>query len=198
MRFLVFGATSLVFWCRPLSRFPMRHSIHEQTRLYMVACYAVCMQRVLLVVGVLVLVGIAGWAFWGGGVQERQTVSSAAIETAVLSLGASEVVVEVADTSETRRRGLSGREELPWGTGLFFVFDEPGEHGIWMPDMNFAIDVLWLDSDMRVVHIVEHMSPESYPEVFRSPVPALYVLEVPAGYVAAEGLCVGDVATLVE
>lgn len=115
-------------------------------------------------------------------------------ETPELVIGGSSIAVEVADTPEERRQGLSGRSELPWGSGLFFVFEEAGSHGIWMPDMQFAIDVLWLDERMQVVHIVEEMMPESYPKVFESPVPAQYVLEVPAGFVAAHKLTVGEVA----
>lgn len=165
------------------------------------ACYACCMSRSAVLFASTVFAACVVFLLFGR--TSRNTVSEESYvvpvaPAAVLVLGSTTIAVEVADTPEERRQGLSGRNELPWGSGLFFVFDESGSHGIWMPDMQYAIDVLWLDESMQVVHIVEDMRPESYPEVFRSPAPARYVLEVPAGYVASEGIERSMEAVLVE
>jgi uncharacterized membrane protein (UPF0127 family) len=73
----------------------------------------------------------------------------------------------------------SEREDDP---GLLFVFDEPGLHGIWMKDMRFPIDILWLDDAFQVVDVRKNVAPDSYPTVFKPTKPARYVLEVTAGF----------------
>ena len=107
------------------------------------------------------------------------------------------VRVEVVSTPEAMQKGLSGRASLAEGTGMFFVFEKSDYFGIWMPDMHFPIDVLWFDEEMHVVYIVENMSPDSYPKVFTPTAPARYILEVPAGFVKAHGIQLGDEGELV-
>ncbi len=108
-----------------------------------------------------------------------------------LSIGSATVRAEIAETTEQRVRGLSGRVQLGKDEGMLFVFSVPGTYAIWMPDMNFPIDIIWLDENMNVVDIKEHATPESYPEKFKPNKPASYVLEVSSGYVKEKGIQVG-------
>jgi len=89
--------------------------------------------------------------------------------------------LEIADTDAERILGLSGRESLPAGMGLLFVFEEPGMHGFWMKDMKFAIDIIWLGENYEVLGIEKNVSPQTYPEVFYPPQPVKYVLETNPG-----------------
>jgi uncharacterized protein len=93
------------------------------------------------------------------------------------------VKADISDTNALRVRGLSGRSSLQDGTGMWFVFEAEESHSIWMKEMNFSLDILWFDAGLRLVHIKENATPESFPEAFRSSSPDLYVLEVPAGFV---------------
>jgi uncharacterized membrane protein (UPF0127 family) len=90
--------------------------------------------------------------------------------------------VDVADTPQQRGQGLSGRPELAAGTGMLFVYDDPGVRRFWMYDMRFPIDLTWI-GDGRVVGI-ETLQPcpsrEECP-THESPAPVDLVLEVPAG-----------------
>lgn len=108
-----------------------------------------------------------------------------------ISVGESWLTVEVADTELARERGLSGRASLKEGTGLLFVFDKDGTWGIWMKDMNFPIDIVWLDASGVVVSVAAEVSPDTYPEVFYPSALARYVLEVPAGYAEKAGIAEG-------
>jgi len=92
-----------------------------------------------------------------------------------------EFLLEVADTPKSRERGLSIREPLCANCGMLFVFDHPGTYSIWMKNMFFPIDVLWLDENKKVIHIVDNMSPESFPQTFTSESPARYILEIQSG-----------------
>ena len=112
------------------------------------------------------------------------------ITQGVVEIGEVEFSVHVADTPALRTLGLSGRDSLARGTGLFFVFDEPGMHGFWMKDMNFAIDIVWITEDLYVDSITRGAHPDSFPQVFYPASPVVYVLEVPAG--DAETIKIGD------
>lgn len=100
--------------------------------------------------------------------------------------------VEVADVASERSQGLSGRSALANDEGMLFVFPESGRFGFWMKDMEFSIDIIWIDEDKRIVHIEENVSPSTYPEAFYSSTNARYVLEVYTGQAAAQGLGLGD------
>lgn len=112
--------------------------------------------------------------------------------TSIFTIRDGVVRAEVVSRPEDIEKGLSGRAGLAKDSGMFFDFGKSSFYGIWMPDMHFSIDVLWFDETMRVVYIVEAMSPESYPKVFMPTSPARYVLEVPDGFVKSHGIRVGD------
>jgi len=107
-------------------------------------------------------------------------------------IGETLVIIEVADDEVERDRGLSGRDKLEPNRGMMFVFDQLDFHGIWMKDMKFPIDIIWLDDTQQVVTIKTYISPDSYPEVFRPTQESLYVLEVPAGFVKTAEIKIGD------
>ena len=107
-------------------------------------------------------------------------------------LGDKSFQVTIADSQAEQIKGLSGSPQLPAGEGKLFIFNKPEKHGIWMKDMLFAIDIIWLNEAGKVIHIAPNIAPESYPEVFRPPEVARFVLEVPSGTVAAANLSPGD------
>jgi len=104
------------------------------------------------------------------------------------------IPVELATTSEAVARGLSGRASLDYNKGLLFIFPSPYRYRFWMPDMNFPIDILWLDQD-KIVDITKEATNIFDPlnPVFYQPnEPALYVLEVNAGFAESHQLKIGD------
>ena len=70
-----------------------------------------------------------------------------------ISINGFKVLLALASTDEQRIKGLSGLEKLNENEGMLFLFDKPSKQGFWMNEMKFPIDILWLDSDSRVVHI---------------------------------------------
>lgn len=112
------------------------------------------------------------------------------------SIGGTHLKIEIADTDEERTLGLSHRDSLAADSGLFFVFEKPRNVGIWMKDMKFSIDIIWIDENLRVIHVKEKAAPQSFPEIFVAPQHALYVLEVNAGFVEKNKIKVGDIVTL--
>jgi uncharacterized protein len=108
-----------------------------------------------------------------------------------ITIGSTTLKLEIADTSAERVQGLSGRSSLPQDTGLLFVFDKPEMWGFWMKDMNFSIDIIWLDESYTVVGLKENATPESYPQTFKSEKPALYVLETNTGFIKTHRIKLG-------
>lgn len=98
--------------------------------------------------------------------------------------------VLVADTPALRERGLSGMSRLD-ADGMLFIFDQP-DNGLWMKDMVFPLDIIWISPDLQVVDITEDATPESYPHLFHSQHPAQFAVEVPAGFVRQHHISIGD------
>lgn len=110
-----------------------------------------------------------------------------------VSIGGQLVQARVADTDDSRRKGLSGTQPLGANEGMLFVFDTPSRWGIWMREMKYSLDIVWLDSEKRVIYIEENVSPKTYPKVFLPDRDALYVIELPAGFVSKYSVSWGQV-----
>src|SRR3990172_7583474 len=102
------------------------------------------------------------------------------------------LTVEVARTSAEQIRGLSGRPDLKPGHGMLFVYDRPQSVGIWMKDMRFPLDILWIRGS-RIVKIEKRAPPldPNGPERTYTATADL-VLEVPAGFTDRERIHLGD------
>ena len=99
--------------------------------------------------------------------------------------------MEVASKETQRDQGLSMRECFPSDGALLFVFPTDDKFGIWMKDMRFPIDVVWLNKDKKIVSIHTGMQPDSYPKIYYPDADARYVLEFAQGTASALGLQVG-------
>lgn len=111
-----------------------------------------------------------------------------------VTFGNEAIKVRLADNEKERTQGLSGTKQLGERRGLLFVFEDNGFWGIWMKDMNYPIDIVWLNERKEVVHIEQHILPQSYPKTFMPPVPARYVLELPADATEKYDIKQGDQA----
>jgi len=117
-------------------------------------------------------------------------------QTNEVRLGAGVFNVRIASTDEARKQGLSGVEKLDANGGLLMVFDTDGYQGIWMKDMKIPLDIIWLNSEKKVVYIVTDASPDlGTSKIFTPKDLSRYVLEVPAGTVKSAGIKIGSVAT---
>ncbi|HEY0908385.1 MAG TPA: DUF192 domain-containing protein [Candidatus Paceibacterota bacterium] len=116
-------------------------------------------------------------------------------ENAAVTLNGAVFKAIVADTPASRERGLSGSKPLASDEAMLFVFEIPDDVGFWMKDMNYSIDIVWLDANMKVIHIEKDVAPETYPTVFYPEGAALYVLEFSAGTADRIGLKLGDIAS---
>lgn len=93
--------------------------------------------------------------------------------------------VSRADTMWSRLRGLLGRRRLQADEGLWMV---PSQ-GIHTIGLLFAIDLVYLDADLRVIHLIEHLGPFRVAPVKTG---AQTVLELPVRTIYASRTKVGD------
>lgn len=103
--------------------------------------------------------------------------------------------VEIAAEPELRAQGLMYRDQLRPATGMLFFFPTDGDYGFWMKNTLIPLDMIWLDSERKVVHIKNDVPPcriEECPS-YDPGVPSRYVLELAAGEAAKHRLTVGDV-----
>lgn len=88
--------------------------------------------------------------------------------------------VWVANDTFEQQLGLSDTFCLPPGQGLLFEFSQTEVQKFWMKDMNYPIDIIWLDDTLKEVGRVKNADPKNYPDIYSSPQPVKYVLEVNA------------------
>ena len=99
--------------------------------------------------------------------------------------------LELARTVWSRTRGLLGRAPLGRGEGLLI---EPCQ-SVHMFFMRYAIDVVFLDREYRVVALRRELRPWRVTRYYRD---ARSALELPAGAAAEAGLEPGHQLALVE
>lgn len=103
---------------------------------------------------------------------------------------------ELAANESDRARGLMFRIEQQFGPeqAMVFLFEELGDLSFWMKNMNFAIDMVWLSPDMKVVSIEHDVPPcEKEPCRFYTPMQkAQLVIELYRGTAKKEHLKNGD------
>ena len=114
------------------------------------------------------------------------------LPTAEMTVGGVALTVELAIEPAAKSRGLGYRPGLEPGTGMLFVDEAAEVQSFWMGGMRFCLDIVWIDGG-RIVGAAESVCPDppGTPDAerprFRSPQPVQYVLEVPAGWLAAHG-----------
>jgi len=113
--------------------------------------------------------------------------------------------VQIADTDPRRARGLMFQEQIPFNQGMLLVFDSPGNYSIWMLNMQFALDIFWIDDDGKVVHIEKNVPPcktavetVTCPSYRSGDKDAQYVLEVTAGFVDKNNITTDSILEIIS
>jgi hypothetical protein len=117
-------------------------------------------------------------------------------DTTMVTFKNTTVLAEVSDTDTKRILGLSGRKNLSEGEGMWFDFKTNTNTGFWMKEMNFSIDMLFLNKDFKIIYIKENATPESFPESYGPLIPYRYVLEVPSGFTKKYSISLEDTVSL--
>lgn len=117
-------------------------------------------------------------------------------------LGGEEFKVLVADTQNHRIAGWSNHKDMGEYGGMLFVFPGAGQHTMVMRDMLFPLDIVWFNG-RTIVDMAPNLPPE--PEKneaeltpYFARLPSTIVLELPAGFIKAHGLKIGDTIEILK
>ena len=95
--------------------------------------------------------------------------------------------VYLALTPEQQRRGLMHVRQLPWWSGMLFVYRDDDMHSMWMKNTYIPLDILFIRGDGSVASIAEMTEPLSLQSI-ASIEPVAYVLELNGGISAKLGI----------
>lgn len=116
-------------------------------------------------------------------------------ETALVSVGGKNLTAALSTTPKSQSEGLAIKDSINQNEGMLFIFESPQKYSFWMKDMKFPIDILWMDSSGKIVHIEKNLQPC----IFLLPCPSysppedsLYVLEVISNFTNKFDINIGD------
>ncbi|MBI5436361.1 MAG: DUF192 domain-containing protein [Nitrosomonadales bacterium] len=107
-----------------------------------------------------------------------------------LMVGNQRIHAELADTPQSRERGLMQRDHLCADCGMLFVFAEAGRYNFWMKDTPLPLSIAFIAANGAIINIAE-MRPNTT-ELHRANGEALYALEMNSGWFARNGIKPGD------
>lgn len=95
--------------------------------------------------------------------------------------------VEIVQDAESRQLGLMYREKLEENHGMLFVFESTQILSFWMRNTFIPLDIAFIDAAGVIVDI-QRMEPLDESKQYISAAPALYALEVNAGWFEKNGV----------
>ena len=102
--------------------------------------------------------------------------------------------IEIAKGDRQTSQGLMWRRSMADNQGMLFFMPELKPQSFWMLNTYISLDIIYVGEDKRVVSIAKNTTPKSTDPV-PSEGPALYVLEVNAGFSDRHGIKKGDELT---
>ena len=101
--------------------------------------------------------------------------------------------VEIADEDEERMKGLMFKEKLNENDGMLFVFDNEEEQTFWMKNTLIPLDMIFINKNFTIVDIKYAVPCKEEPcALYKSALPAEYVLEVNGHYTVKNNINVGN------
>ena len=146
----------------------------------------------------VVLFAIAGVAYFYIDAQPDPSVKSMRKVSAEIENKTFTLYAPTGD--EGLQRGLAAFNEIEPNEGMIFRGLPVGVQTFWMKDMKFDIDILWINKDNEVIHIVYDASKDSYPTKFENPTarPSAYVIELAAGTAEKNNIAPGSIVKITE
>lgn len=105
--------------------------------------------------------------------------------------GQARFTVDLADTPETRSRGLMFVRSMPKSTGMLFVYDSPQRATFWMRNTLISLDMIFTDDTGTVRHVHHNAIPGDETTIDGGN-DVLTVLEINGGMARAMGIDTGS------
>lgn len=146
---------------------------------------------ILAALGAAILLSIAPAYACESPPQPRLKTETLTLETL---RGVSEFTVELAVTPEEKACGLMKRPRMAAFEGMLFRQNPPGPAYFWMKNTPAPLDMIFIDAEGRVIHVIEHTIP--YSTTARgTDLPTTGILELRAGMANRLTIERGDIVT---
>ena len=114
-----------------------------------------------------------------------------------IKIGEKNYNLEVVKSEEDLQKGLSKFEDISDNQGMLFIFDTPGRWNIWMKDMKFNIDIIFLNEKNEVVSLFKNVKFETHENVYQyrryqPDYDSKYVIELKEGEIEKNKIKIGD------
>ncbi len=116
---------------------------------------------------------------------------SAKSKIPTISINGIKLDIEIVQDPDARAQGLMHRKELPENQGMLFVFETTRILSFWMRNTFIPLDIAFIDNSGKIVDI-QMMEPLDESKQYTSSAPALYALEVNAGWFKKNGIKIGS------
>ena len=99
--------------------------------------------------------------------------------------------IEIADNEQKTAQGLMYRNAMPRNAGMLFLMPREDIQSFWMRNTYIPLDMIFVNSNKEIVTIHANTTPMNE-NSYISKAPALYVVEVNAGYCNKNNIKEGD------
>src|SRR3989338_4003843 len=111
---------------------------------------------ITIAVTIFLTATIAYFAFQGESEVTYWQSDENKIEEKIILINNRELIVEIADEPHEQSLGLSGRKPLNDNQGMLFIFPQTGFYEFWMKDMEFSLDLIWIDENNNIIEITKN------------------------------------------
>jgi uncharacterized membrane protein (UPF0127 family) len=144
----------------------------------------------LPIIVISIIIGILGLVF----IPSEVKIKNLDFSKGTIKIGNKIMKVEVADSESERQRWLTFRNErLGPDSGLLLIYDKPDLYSMWLLNIRYPLDLLWLDQSGNVVYIKENAHPcnnilDASQCTFKNTMPAKFILATDSGFVSKNNI----------
>lgn len=128
-------------------------------------------------------------AAWSLGMSAVACSHTSTLQRAQLSAGIHIIHAEIANSPESRERGLMLRQSLGANEGMLFVFDKPDQQCFWMRNTLIALSIAFIADDGSIINLADMTPKTETPHCSKGSV--RYALEMNQGWFAKHGIEAG-------
>ena len=147
-----------------------------------------------------VAVGALGVAFVPKDIRDRDT----SFPKGTVRIDNDVITVEIAETAAQQQRWMTFRQDrLPLDTAMLIKHDKSDLYEVWMLNIEYNLDLIWLDESGDVVYKIKNAPPcqnvvETVSCTYKTTKEALYVMAATSGFIDEHSISVGSKMTIIS
>jgi uncharacterized membrane protein (UPF0127 family) len=140
------------------------------------------------------IIGILGLLLAPSEVKNRDL----SFPTGTIKIDNDTIKAELAKSPEERQRWLMFRDDpIPMDSAMLLVYEKPDLYALWLINIQYNLDLIWLDENGHVVYTKENAqictNPFDASEcTYKNTSPAKYVLAASSGFITNHNISTGS------